>query len=475
MPARGRRRVGGARRDGDGRLAAEREEPRPAPGVARAQAPSRAATLGDVARRAACGSASRGASRAPRRPRRRRARDRSGRRGAGARSSRSAGRRASASLALAARARLERARAPPRGASRAAVLATDRERVRRRSSGPARAGRRRSSRGRRPGRPRGRARAPAPARGARRAGRPSARERCLRSAFSSWMVAPARMSGGERVRPSPRTAIPPAGATASALPPPETSASAGAPPFAVGPGARSPRPPSSEPRVGRGWPPAIDAHARGRGAPALGDWTQSGSRARAPSAVERGLDHRQRRLFRARARRTGPGGERLRRERRPRRSADRPGGGAVARRARSTRSRAATARLPRFRRWRSPALESRGLERGASHGEASAAAAHPAAPCTAAAILVDRGFQLKYALLMAGAGLVVAVVFGLWLHQAHVQATALLAPDPETRALVERSDRAAARGVRRHRAPARRRARPARRRHHPPRRRARCS
>jgi hypothetical protein len=55
--------------------------------------------------------------------------------------------------------------------------------------------------------------------------------------------------------------------------------------------------------------------------------------------------------------------------------------------------------------------------------------------------LVDRGFQLKYALLMAGAGLVVAVVFGLWLHQAHAQATALLAPDPETRALVERSDR----------------------------------
>lgn len=55
--------------------------------------------------------------------------------------------------------------------------------------------------------------------------------------------------------------------------------------------------------------------------------------------------------------------------------------------------------------------------------------------------LVDRGFQLKYALLMALAGLVVACVFGLWLHQAHAQATALLAPDPETRALVERSDR----------------------------------
>jgi hypothetical protein len=55
--------------------------------------------------------------------------------------------------------------------------------------------------------------------------------------------------------------------------------------------------------------------------------------------------------------------------------------------------------------------------------------------------LVDRGFQLKYALLMAAAGLLVAGVFGLWILQAHAQATALLGPDPETRALVERSDR----------------------------------
>ena len=55
--------------------------------------------------------------------------------------------------------------------------------------------------------------------------------------------------------------------------------------------------------------------------------------------------------------------------------------------------------------------------------------------------LVDRGFQLKYAFLMALAGLLVAGVFGLWLHQAHAQATSLLALDPETRALVERSDR----------------------------------
>lgn len=55
--------------------------------------------------------------------------------------------------------------------------------------------------------------------------------------------------------------------------------------------------------------------------------------------------------------------------------------------------------------------------------------------------LLDRGFQLKYALLMAAAGLVVALAFGLWLHQAHVQATALLAQDPETQALIARSDR----------------------------------
>jgi hypothetical protein len=71
--------------------------------------------------------------------------------------------------------------------------------------------------------------------------------------------------------------------------------------------------------------------------------------------------------------------------------------------------------------------------------EASAAAGAHTAPRRR--YLVDRGFQLKYALLMAAAGLVVAAVFGVWLHQAHAQATALLSPDPETRALVERSDR----------------------------------
>lgn len=71
--------------------------------------------------------------------------------------------------------------------------------------------------------------------------------------------------------------------------------------------------------------------------------------------------------------------------------------------------------------------------------EGSVAAGPPIAPRRR--YLVDRGFQVKYALLMALAGLVVAAIFGVWLHQAHVQATALLTPDPETRALVERSDR----------------------------------
>ncbi len=71
--------------------------------------------------------------------------------------------------------------------------------------------------------------------------------------------------------------------------------------------------------------------------------------------------------------------------------------------------------------------------------EAPAAVLEP--PARRRAYLVDRGFQIKYAIAMALAGLAVAAVFGLWLHQAHVQATALLAPDAETRALVERSDR----------------------------------
>jgi hypothetical protein len=77
--------------------------------------------------------------------------------------------------------------------------------------------------------------------------------------------------------------------------------------------------------------------------------------------------------------------------------------------------------------------------------EPSAAAVAPAAEHHRRQYLVDRGFQLKYALLMSGAGLVVALVFGLWLHQVHAQAmTALLATtaaDPAALAEVERSNR----------------------------------
>jgi len=55
--------------------------------------------------------------------------------------------------------------------------------------------------------------------------------------------------------------------------------------------------------------------------------------------------------------------------------------------------------------------------------------------------LVDRGFQLRYALVLAFAGAALALFCGLWLHQAHAQATELLPLDAEARALVERSDR----------------------------------
>ena len=55
--------------------------------------------------------------------------------------------------------------------------------------------------------------------------------------------------------------------------------------------------------------------------------------------------------------------------------------------------------------------------------------------------LVDRGFQLRYALVLALAGAALALFCGLWLHQAHTQATELLPLDAEARALVERSDR----------------------------------
>ncbi len=55
--------------------------------------------------------------------------------------------------------------------------------------------------------------------------------------------------------------------------------------------------------------------------------------------------------------------------------------------------------------------------------------------------LVDPGFQLRYALLLAGAGALLALLGGLWLHQAQLQVTELLPLDAEARALVARTDR----------------------------------
>lgn len=72
--------------------------------------------------------------------------------------------------------------------------------------------------------------------------------------------------------------------------------------------------------------------------------------------------------------------------------------------------------------------------------EVPAEAESPATEPSRRRYLIDRAFQLKYAILMAVAGLAVAAIFGLWVHQAHAQAIALLAPDAETRSLLEKSD-----------------------------------
>jgi hypothetical protein len=55
--------------------------------------------------------------------------------------------------------------------------------------------------------------------------------------------------------------------------------------------------------------------------------------------------------------------------------------------------------------------------------------------------LVDRAFQLKYTILLMVAGLAVALAFGLWIWQAHLQVSDLAAVDPALRPLIEASDR----------------------------------
>ncbi len=55
--------------------------------------------------------------------------------------------------------------------------------------------------------------------------------------------------------------------------------------------------------------------------------------------------------------------------------------------------------------------------------------------------LVDRKFQLKYTLLMVGAGLAIALAFGVWVWQAHLQSTELVAVDPALRSVLAAGDR----------------------------------
>ncbi len=61
--------------------------------------------------------------------------------------------------------------------------------------------------------------------------------------------------------------------------------------------------------------------------------------------------------------------------------------------------------------------------------------------------ILDRGFQLKYTLLMMGAGLVIALIFGAWIWQAHrqarevLEAAQLVSADPRIRELIEAGDR----------------------------------
>jgi hypothetical protein len=55
--------------------------------------------------------------------------------------------------------------------------------------------------------------------------------------------------------------------------------------------------------------------------------------------------------------------------------------------------------------------------------------------------LIDRPFQLKYILLLAGWGVVMAGLFGLWAWQAHRQAVDLLGSHPEQLALLRVADR----------------------------------
>ncbi len=55
--------------------------------------------------------------------------------------------------------------------------------------------------------------------------------------------------------------------------------------------------------------------------------------------------------------------------------------------------------------------------------------------------LVDRAFQLKYTILMMAAGLAIALAFGVWIWQAHLQTTELVTVDPSLRPVLQAGDR----------------------------------
>jgi hypothetical protein len=72
---------------------------------------------------------------------------------------------------------------------------------------------------------------------------------------------------------------------------------------------------------------------------------------------------------------------------------------------------------------------------------ASAPVAAPAGRFRRRAYLVDRRFQLKYTLLLALAGLVLALAAGGWLWQVHRQTLELAVTEPGLRAIAEAGER----------------------------------
>ncbi len=55
--------------------------------------------------------------------------------------------------------------------------------------------------------------------------------------------------------------------------------------------------------------------------------------------------------------------------------------------------------------------------------------------------LVDRTFQIKYTVFMMAAGLAIALAFGIWIWQAHLQTTELVTVDPSLRPVLQAGDR----------------------------------